>query len=260
MLTQLLRIDNSQRHYGGFAMKSAKIWTGIGICVLAGRAMAMPFDSSADGLAARKAPLLISGAGGEGGGEGGGDVPVVAPEGLKPELKEDVVADLKRGGYVVYFRDFGTGELAADAPSSDCAAAPLDAKAAALAADIRASFAALGIPVGKVVSSPLCRATQSAALAFGKPEIVEGLKVPGGADLTEAQKLPIRKALYPLLVAAPNAGTNTVIIGHKTNPDTVAAPIPGEEGEAIVFKPDGKGGFEVEFLIEPDAWVELAKK
>src|SRR6202011_574936 len=85
---------------------------------------------------------------------------------------------LRQGGYVILMRH-ATTEARPDAPHvdlADCATQrnpTLEGRA--IARSIGRAFDDLHIPLGRVVSSPFCRAGDTAALAFGHGETMAGL-------------------------------------------------------------------------------------
>lgn len=171
---------------------------------------------------------------------------------------------LKAGGYIVYFRHFETG---ADFPDQhtttlgQCATQrQLNEKGAHQAIQVRHAFVKLGIPVGDVLASPFCRAWQSADLAFGRHVVVDGLKLPPSKDYTEADKKTMREALLPLLSKSPAAGTNTVIMAHDDNLPAAGGPEIKTQGEAVIVKPDGQGGFAVVAALKPSQWRGLIEQ
>jgi len=56
------------------------------------------------------------------------------------------------------------------------------------------------------------------------------------------------------LAATPATGTNTVIVGHTSNLKEAAGIWPKKEGGAVVFHPDGNGGFAFVGTIDPDVF------
>lgn len=183
-----------------------------------------------------------------------------AQERLSPK---QAVESIKSGGYTLYFRHFETGADTADqhmATLAKCASQrQLNAKGARQAIEVREAFVALKIPVGDVLASPFCRAWQSADLAFGRHTSIDGLKLPPSKDYTEADKRAMRDALLPLLAKVPAAGTNTVIMAHDDNMPAAGGPEIKTQGEVVIVKPDGKGGFIVVAQIRPGFWRRAAR-
>lgn len=185
---------------------------------------------------------------------------VLAAPGLaaSPTASKVSAADLKKGGYIIYFRHFETGKDTPDQVKADVVKCTtqrnLNAKGFVDAQRIGFLFEENAIPVSKVYSSPFCRAWQSAAVAFRNYQVVDGLKLPPAKDYTEGQKAEMAKALKPLLAASPDAGTNTVIMAHDDNLPAAGGPELKAQGDAVIIKPDGKGSFEVVAEVKIGKW------
>jgi phosphohistidine phosphatase SixA len=174
-----------------------------------------------------------------------------------------LVEALKTGGHVIYFRHFETG---ADTPDQhlaryeDCTTQrQLNEKGVRDAVRVRDAFVKLGVPVGEVLASPFCRSWQSADLSFGRHRKVDGLKLPPSKDYTDADKAAMKAVLVPLLAAAAPAGRNLVIMGHDDNMPASGGPDIKTQGEAVITKPDGKGGFIVVAQVQPWFWRAAAQ-
>jgi phosphohistidine phosphatase SixA len=182
----------------------------------------------------------------------------------KDMTKAGLSAALNEGGNIIYFRHFETGADTADqhkATLGQCATQrQLNAKGARQAIAVRDAFANANIPVVTIYASPFCRAWQSADLAFGRHEIRDGLKLPPSKDYTDADKAAMKAALLPLLTTAVPAGKNIVIMGHDDNLPATGGPEIKMQGEAVVMRPDGKGGFTVMGHVKPYQWTGLLNK
>jgi hypothetical protein len=68
--------------------------------------------------------------------------------------------------------------------------------------------------------------------------------------------------LRKLVSTPPAAGTNDVYVTHKPNLIDAFGKdwFDVREGEASVFKPDGKGGYRVVARVPADQWAVLASK
>ena len=173
-----------------------------------------------------------------------------------------LVEALKSGGHIIYFRHFETG---ADTPDQhlarydDCTTQrQLNEKGASDAVRVRDAFLKLGLPVGDVLASPFCRSWQSADLSFGRHRKVDGLKLPPSKDYTAADNAAMKATLLPLLTSAVPAGRNLVIMGHDDNMPATGGPLIKTQGEAVIVKPDGKGGFVVVAQVQPWFWRAAA--
>ena len=92
----------------------------------------------------------------------------------------------------------------------------------------------LAIPIGTVLSSPFCRTTETAQLAFGRAE--KSLDLRGGPVSDDPQRyLALRKQLS----AWPQPETNTILVGHGNPFRSVAGAPHLSEGEAAVVQPLG---------------------
>jgi hypothetical protein len=165
-----------------------------------------------------------------------------------------LVSELRKGGYVLYFRHAATDFSQSDAKSrgpTDCAnQRNLTEKGRDEARAIGRAFAELGIPVGQVLASPMCRTDETAKLIFGKGEPAPAVRGDPEFPAADARRYePLRK----LLIAAVPAGTNRAISSHGSPFYSVAGPPRLQEGEMAVIKPLGHD-FEVVARVPPQAW------
>ena len=167
-----------------------------------------------------------------------------------------LLTELRRGGYIIYFRHTSTDFSRDDARAKsdeDCSnQRPLTDRGRAEAREIGVALRELKIPVGKVLASPRCRTMETAMLAFGhaerSPDARAGPATTGSAD----RYAPLRA----LLSAPVMPGANTVIASHG-NPFYAVAGAPYlAEGEAAVVRPLGKD-FEIVARVRHDAWRTL---
>ena len=171
----------------------------------------------------------------------------------RPLSTQELLAELRNGGYVIYFRHTSTDFSRDDSRSrsdDDCDnQRPLTDKGREEARSIGAAFQALKIPVEKVLASPRCRTMETAMLAFGRAE--KANEVRGGPATPDN---PDRYAGLRRLLSAPvKPGANLVISSHG-NPFYATAGAPYlAEGEAAVIRPLGKD-FEIVARVKHDAW------
>ena len=143
------------------------------------------------------------------------------------------IQELKSGGYVILVRHGTTPESVLPREQRTGEPSPLDLARCELqfnlteqgrdeAHAIGVGVQRLGIPVGRVVSSPYCRTQETARLAFGRvDEISEALvrrsyvPIPGAPVPPRWQQRI--EALRRLLATAPVSGTNTVLVTHNDN-------------------------------------------
>jgi hypothetical protein len=178
---------------------------------------------------------------------------------------DELVAALHRGGHNIYFRHAATDwsqrdRVQRDGDWTSCDAArmrQLSDKGRATARSIGASIRTVGIPVGEILASPYCRTLETARLmglgAVQPSTDVINLRV---ADRFGGAQAVIATARR-LLASAPAEGTNRFIVAHG-NLARDATPVYPDEAEAVVFRPDGKGGFRVIGRLTPAQWEQLA--
>ena len=167
----------------------------------------------------------------------------------------EVVAALKSGGYIVYFRHAATDFSKNDEKMrdfDDCAnQRNLIDSGRDQSRSIGAAWKRLKIPVGKVIASPFCRTRETAQLAFGRVEPAQEARGGPGTAGDAARYKPLAERL----ATRPSPGVNDVIVSHG-NPFRALHPELGylAEGEAAIIKPLGKGNHEVWARIPWDQW------
>jgi len=167
-----------------------------------------------------------------------------------------LLADLRHGGYVLYFRHAATDFSQNDEKMKryeDCAdQRNLVDKGRADARAAGAAIRELGIPVERVLASPFCRTVETAQLLFGRAEkmaeVRGGPAVSAGSD----RYAPLKK----ILATPVRAGGNLVVVSHGNPFYSVAAPPYLAEGEAAVLRPLG-ADFQVVARVRIDAWEAL---
>jgi phosphohistidine phosphatase SixA len=169
------------------------------------------------------------------------------------------VSALRRGGYVIYFRHAATDPVPDDADPvifADCSTQRnLSAAGRMQAGAIGEAMERLGVSIGSVLSSPFCRALDTAQLAFGKATrepVLENLETAASEAEREARILGLRR----LLSTAPDGGTNGILVGHGFNV-AAAADVTLAEGEAAIFRPEEEGGFTLVATVTSGEWEEL---
>lgn len=172
-----------------------------------------------------------------------------------PPSPAALVALLKSGGYIVYFRHTATDFSKNDEKMrdfDDCANQRNLTDAGRLQAKrIGEAWRMLSLPVDRVLASPYCRTREVAQLMFGRHE--RALEVRGGPGTAGD---PVRyQPLSRLLETLPKAGTNNVISSHG-NPYQALHPGTGylREGEAAIIRPLPGGGHEVVGRLAWDEW------
>lgn len=178
--------------------------------------------------------------------------------GAQQNLNGQALLDaLRQGGYVIVMRH-ATTEAKPDAPHvdlADCATQRnLTPEGRTMARSIGSAFDQLQIPLGRVVSSPFCRAEDTGALAFGHEETNAGLGEKAVKNTSTAAAAA--SVLRPLIATTPVPGKVTIVVTHGFNIRSVI----GDdvvEGEAAIFKPDGNGSFSLVARVLPQDWAKL---
>jgi phosphohistidine phosphatase SixA len=168
---------------------------------------------------------------------------------------------LKQGGYVMVVRHARSPREAPDErtanPDNATRERQLDEAGRAGAAAMGDAMRALTIPIGVVLSSPTYRALETVRLAgWPEPQQVAELGDRGrsmqGVTETEGAWLRERVTQFPV-------GSNTILVTHLPN-ITRAFPQHAtgiEDGDALVFGPDGKGGATVVGRVKIAEWPGL---
>jgi phosphohistidine phosphatase SixA len=169
---------------------------------------------------------------------------------------QQMLAALKSGGYVVYLRHAITDTAKSDRDPvtfGDCSTQrPLSEPGRSLARSIGETIKTKGIRIDEVLASPYCRAEETAALAFPGAKMKPLPMLAYSLAMPKEQAVKAAAELKSVLAAAPVPGTNTVIVGHTSNLKEAAGIWPKKEGGAVVFHPDGHGGFALVGTIDPD--------
>jgi hypothetical protein len=157
----------------------------------------------------------------------------------------ELVAALRKGGYVLYMRHAQHANA-----TNPCVKSDLAPEGEEQARKVGIAIGALAIPVGATWTSESCRTQDTArGLALGPFRTDKFL---AGGDLRVGENAPFKRIATP-----PARGTNTLLIAH-------IRPSPIEENrielafaEMIVYLPDGKGGAEPVARIRVQDWDAL---
>src|SRR5262245_12186823 len=177
----------------------------------------------------------------------------------RPLARGSLLSELRKGGYVIYFRHTSTDFSRDDKNSrsdDDCDnQRPLTEKGRTEAREIGAAFRELKIPVGRVLASPRCRTMETAMLAFGKPDPAPEARAGPASPNTDERYAPLRAVLS----TPPKPGGNTVVSSHG-NPFYAVAGAPYlAEGEAAVIRPLVTD-FEIVARVRQDGWRVMMKR
>lgn len=170
---------------------------------------------------------------------------------------------LRGGGYVLVMRHASSPAAppASPDPGNTAHERQLDARGKATARAMGLALHTMKIEIGKVYSSPTFRARQTVALvATVKPELVPELG-DAGHSMAPIQTKGPAAWLRAHAAMTPAPGHDTLIVTHMPN---IVAAFPTDapglgDGEALVFRPDGKGGATLVAKVPIDAWPALAR-
>jgi phosphohistidine phosphatase SixA len=183
---------------------------------------------------------------------------------------QDVISALKQGGYVLIFRHGATDDSQKDIYPFNFddmkTQRQLSDKGRETARQIGASLKKLNIPVGAVYTSRLNRAIETGKLISGQDVksvdaltdsaagSASGMANPSGGNAKAGA------ALRELINAAPQAGTNNLLVTHKTNiADAFGKDASDvQEGEAFVYKSNGTGPSTFVARIKAADWAAQA--
>jgi phosphohistidine phosphatase SixA len=174
---------------------------------------------------------------------------------------EALAKALRQGGYVIVMRHASSPREVPDKqtanPDNTKPERQLDQTGRATATAMGKALRDLKIPIGEVFTSPTYRALETVRLAqFPAPKPTpelgdNGQSMAGG---TEAQAAWLQK-----IVTQFPSGNNTLVVTHFPNL-TRAFPQQAngvEDGEALIFGPDGKGGAKVVARVKIEDWPKM---
>ena len=172
-----------------------------------------------------------------------------------------LVRALQQGGFVIYFRHADTGAPYAEREPVDfenCETQRnLNEHGREQARNIGAQFRRLGIPTAGVLTSEFCRCWQTAELAFGRyrklPVLTGVSRDPASAD----RRAQAAAGLRELLALRPPDHANTVLVSHGYNLFDLEQFLLGSQGEAAIYRPDGRGSYRLVARLAPEDWASL---
>lgn len=177
-----------------------------------------------------------------------------------------VLAQIQQGGFVLYMRHGTTDNSRADqAPRvdyKDCnTQRVLNDDGRKLARDVGLAMRRAKIPVGEVFHSPMCRARETAELAFPalRKQFKSDINLAYTANLTTEEKKPVIAQTRRLVSDPVSAGGNRVVVAHAPNMADLMGYFVKPEGTVVVMRPLGPGQFEYLASIPPAHWAQLNK-
>lgn len=174
---------------------------------------------------------------------------------------DDILSKLHAGGCVIVLRHGATHNDQADTDPLNFdnvgKQRQLNDKGRADARALGEVFKRAGVPLGRVYSSRFQRAVETARLIAGRePEATADL-TEGGLVVSPNENNRRTQALRALVAAAPDPGTNTLIVTHRPNIlDALGRDwFDIREGEASIFRPDGAGGYTLVGRVQIGQWA-----
>jgi phosphohistidine phosphatase SixA len=175
-----------------------------------------------------------------------------------------LVKALQRGGNVIVMRHASsprqTPDRAAANPDNVNLERQLDETGRATAAAMGKAIRDLKIPIGEIWTSPTYRAIETIRLA--KFDLAPGYIVAvealgdGGQSMqasTDAQSAWLQKRATQAI-----KGTNVLLVTHMPNLSRAFPSVTGvADGEALIYRPDGKGGADLVGRIKIEDWPRL---
>jgi phosphohistidine phosphatase SixA len=174
-----------------------------------------------------------------------------------------LLAALRGGGHNLYFRHVATDWSQSDQVRGvedlgSCDATrmrQLSEQGRKDARNIGEAIRQLQVPVGEILASPYCRTVETARqMQVGEVVATDQVMNMRAADYVGGRASVIASA-QALLASKPPAG-NRVIVAHGNVASAATPAYPGE-GEALVFQPDGEGGFVLRGRIPVADWSRL---
>jgi len=176
---------------------------------------------------------------------------------------QDIAPALRAGGLVIAVRHGATFPDQADTDPFNfdniAKQRNLNDKGKALAKAFGDALRQARVPVGKVYTSKFNRAYETAVIAgFTDIEKTADL-TEGGLVVSPNENNRRAEAFRKLLGAAPQPGTNTILITHKPNiVDALGKDwFDVKEGEASLFRPEN-GSYKLIARVQMDEWPRIA--
>jgi hypothetical protein len=178
----------------------------------------------------------------------------------------ELLPSLKEGGHVIVFRHGATDNAQQDIYPFNFAdmkaQRQLSEKGKAMARQIGGAITELHIPIGAVFTSRLNRAVETGRLLSGKDVTPVAALTDSGAGSAASMAKPggdnvkAGRAGRDLVKAPPQAGTNTLLVTHKTNIADAFGKEAGdvEELEAFVWN-SSESGTVLVGRVKPADWI-----
>lgn len=172
----------------------------------------------------------------------------------------ELVKVLQTGGHVVYMRHTKTDRSQEDLDHSDLSNCEtqrnLSEEGREQARVIAQAIRKLRIEFESVVTSPYCRARDTADLTFGGGQNALSLRYL--SHQPENERPGAIREITRMLSTPPKNGGNTVLVSHTENLKQTAGIWPKDSGVMHIFKPNGNGSYKHLGKIDPGEWPALA--
>ena len=184
------------------------------------------------------------------------ETPPAAEAPANPPIDPGLLGELRKGGYLLFFRHGLTPNYADpdDTTLDNCATQRnLSKEGIAQSTAMGEAFRELEIPLGIVRASPYCRCMDTAWLAFGRFERDMNIRLTGENPETHPNEAKRWKHMRNIAKILPLPGTNSIFVSHGTAGEVFGAGYL-KEGEAVIVKPDGAGGWKLIGRVKSDQW------
>ncbi|HET7848744.1 MAG TPA: histidine phosphatase family protein [Pseudolabrys sp.] len=181
-----------------------------------------------------------------------------------------MIAMLRQGGYVLVIRhgatDNGQKDVYPFVFDDMKKQRQLSEQGRQAARQMGDAIKTLNIPLGEIYTSKLNRAIETGSLISGGRTIQVAALTDSGAGSASAMSEPggsnakIGKAIRDLVNKAPVAGTNNVLVTHKTNiADAFGKSVSDvKEGETLIYKPGASGAPALVGRMQSGDWTAQA--
>lgn len=166
----------------------------------------------------------------------------------------ELIKGLQSGGYILYMRHGMTNHEQKDNTQdfTDCTQQRnLSNSGREQIKNMGEIIRALKIPIGEVLSSPYCRAKDTANIAFGKFIIEPKLQFSISKNMQESQLLG--EQLKAMMHQASTEKVNAVFVGHTSNLRDGLGIWPKPEGVIVIFQKQ-QGKLHFRGMIKPNDW------
>ena len=187
----------------------------------------------------------------------------VEPQFVEKLATGDTLAKLRVGGFVLFLRHGATNttvpDRLPDVDFMDCSTQrPLTDEGRRMSAQVGQFIRQAGIPIGDILTSPLCRAKESAFAAFPNRAVLIESELIYTANLSSRQKKKNVDYLKKILSTPVPEATNRLVVAHAPNLMDVMGYFPNES-TLVIIRPLGDGGFEYVASVTTGLWFALLR-